>query len=134
MQKYALNPGLEFSKKKLNFELFSNEKKSQVENWLRHVILILCQPCPPHKSLSDLNMNSDFLLIDFRPVMKRVQQTMAASYQLILIHVAPICMGPQEYDTFGIWNRKTLFEPTCANCTVGSYASLSVCPSVCLYN
>ena len=23
-----------------------------------------------------------------------------------------------------------LFEPTCANCTVGSYASLSVCPSV----
>ncbi len=23
------------------------------------------------------------------------------------------------------------FEPTCAYCTVGSYASLSVCPSVC---
>ncbi len=25
-----------------------------------------------------------------------------------------------------------VFEPTCALCTVGSYASLSVCPSVCL--
>ena len=25
-----------------------------------------------------------------------------------------------------------IFEPTCAYCTVGSYASLSVCPSVCL--
>ena len=26
-----------------------------------------------------------------------------------------------------------LFEPTCANCTVGSYASLSVCLSICLW-
>ncbi len=28
-------------------------------------------------------------------------------------------------------NVSSLFEPTCAYCTVGSYASLSVCPSVC---
>ncbi len=28
--------------------------------------------------------------------------------------------------------RRFIFEPTCASCTVGSYASLSVCLSVCL--
>ena len=29
--------------------------------------------------------------------------------------------------------RASFVEPTCAFCTVGSYASLSVCPSVCPY-
>ena len=43
-------------------------------------------------------------------------------------------------DIIGRWTHNVtiscIFEPTCAHhapCTVGSYASLSVCLSVCLY-
>ncbi len=35
--------------------------------------------------------------------------------------------GATEYD-----GPAEIFEPTCATCTMGSYASLSVCLSVCL--
>ena len=34
-----------------------------------------------------------------------------------------------HYRTLEVRHRWGVFEPPCANCTVGSYASLSVCPS-----
>ncbi len=44
------------------------------------------------------------------------------------------CCVPPTYDLRLMWGpwKLSVFEPTCALCTVGSYASLSVCLSVCL--
>ena len=39
--------------------------------------------------------------------------------------------GPGVIFDPGGTQRVIIFEPTCAYCTVGSYASLSVCLSVC---
>ena len=51
-------------------------------------------------------------------------------FHLGLFYLRPLGVGRMEK----IVNLPYIFEPTCAYCAMGSYASLSVCPSVTLDN